>query len=43
MPKTETAQRNPGLAAIVAVPVVIGALWFSGAATATSWALRGQQ
>lgn len=40
MPKTETAQRNPGLAAIVAVPVVIGALWFSGAATATSWALR---
>jgi hypothetical protein len=40
MPKTETAQRNPGLAAIAAVPVVLGALWFSGAATATSWALR---
>lgn len=40
MPKTETAQRNPGLAAIIAVPVVLGALWVSGAATATSWALR---
>ncbi|WP_099020956.1 FtsK/SpoIIIE domain-containing protein [Mycolicibacterium palauense] len=40
MAKTETAQRNPGLVAILAVPVVLGALWFSGAATATSWALR---
>lgn len=40
MAKTETAQRNPVLAAIVAVPVVIAALWLHGAATATAWALN---
>lgn len=40
MAKTETQQQKPGLIGIVAVPVVLGALWFSGASTATSWALR---
>jgi len=40
MTKTETQQRNPALIGIMAGFVVLGALWFSGAATATSWALR---
>lgn len=40
MAKTDTQQHNPALAALVAAPVVLGALWLNFAATATSWALR---
>lgn len=39
MPKIETQQRNPALIAVFAVPLVLVALWFNGAATATAWAL----
>ncbi|KAA1250699.1 type IV secretion system DNA-binding domain-containing protein [Mycobacterium simiae] len=39
MAKTETQQHNPGLIAVIAVPLALAALWFHSAAAATSWAL----
>ncbi|RFZ07577.1 DNA translocase FtsK [Mycobacterium marinum] len=40
MAKTAIQQHNPELAAIIAIPVVLAALWLKFAAPATSWALR---
>lgn len=40
MAKADTQQHNPALAAIIAVPAVLGALWLKFAAAATSWAVQ---